>query len=39
MQRKTFLSSALALALATLASAPALAQDNWPSKTIRFVVP
>ena len=39
MQRKTFLSSALALALGTLLGAPALAQDNWPSKTIRFVVP
>ncbi len=39
MQRNTFLSSALALALGTLMSAPALAQDNWPSKNIRFVVP
>ena len=39
MQRHTFLSSALALALGALLGAPALAQDNWPSKNIRFVVP
>ena len=39
MHRKTFLSSALALALTALAGGTALAQESWPSKTIRFVVP
>jgi tripartite-type tricarboxylate transporter receptor subunit TctC len=40
MQRRTLLTTALlgTLALGGL-SAPALAQDAWPSKTIRFVVP
>ena len=40
MQRRTLLTTALsALAAMTALAAPALAQDNWPSKTIRFVVP
>ena len=40
MQRRNLLTTALIAALGTLAiTAPALAQDNWPSKTIRFVVP
>lgn len=43
MQRRTCLkTSALLAALCAAllgAAAPALAQDNWPSKTIRFVVP
>ena len=40
MQRRTLLTSTLiaALGMAGLA-APVQAQDNWPSKTIRFVVP
>lgn len=40
MQRRTLMTTALlgTLALGSL-SAPALAQDTWPSKTIRFVVP
>src|SRR5574343_67261 len=40
MQRRKLLTAALAstLGLAAL-STPALAQDAWPSKTIRFVVP
>ncbi len=40
MQRRTLLTTALLGALAQGGlSAPALAQDSWPSKTIRFVVP
>jgi tripartite-type tricarboxylate transporter receptor subunit TctC len=40
MQRRTLLTTTLAAALATTGFvAPAQAQDNWPSKTIRFVVP
>ena len=40
MQRRPLLTAALTalLGMASL-SAPVLAQDNWPSKTIRFVVP
>ena len=40
MQRRTLMTTALlgTLALGSL-SAPAQAQDAWPSKTIRFVVP
>ena len=41
MQRRPFLCASMALALgAALGTAtPASAQDNWPSKTIRIVVP
>lgn len=42
MRRKTLLKTTALLALSAGllgALAPALAQDNWPSKTIRFVVP
>jgi len=42
MQRKIWLKTTALLALCAGllgAAAPALAQDNWPSKTIRFVVP
>ncbi|MFM7026607.1 MAG: Bug family tripartite tricarboxylate transporter substrate binding protein [Limnohabitans sp.] len=40
MQRKTLLTTALIALLGMCSlSAPAHAQDSWPSKTIRFVVP
>lgn len=42
MQRQQFIRTLLASALsavAALSAAPSLAQDAWPSKTIRFVVP
>jgi tripartite-type tricarboxylate transporter receptor subunit TctC len=42
MKRRTFfaaMSAALSAALLTATALPALAQDNYPSKTIRFVVP
>ena len=40
MQRRTLLTTTLATALTAMGTAlPAQAQDNWPSKTIRFVVP
>jgi tripartite-type tricarboxylate transporter receptor subunit TctC len=40
MQRRTLLTTTFVAALgATFLAAPAQAQDNWPSKTIRFVVP
>ncbi|MCD2511536.1 Bug family tripartite tricarboxylate transporter substrate binding protein [Comamonas endophytica] len=39
LSRSRFLCTALALAGATLVSAPALANDAWPSKPIRLVVP
>jgi tripartite-type tricarboxylate transporter receptor subunit TctC len=39
MQRRTLLSTALAAALSTLMSAPAWAQDAWPSKPIKLIVP
>ncbi|MDD0813435.1 tripartite tricarboxylate transporter substrate binding protein [Curvibacter sp. HBC28] len=42
MQRKQFIHTLLAAGLAAsaaLVASPALAQDAWPSKTIRFVVP
>jgi len=38
MQRRTLVTTALACLMGTLGLA-AQAQDNWPSKTIRFVVP
>jgi tripartite-type tricarboxylate transporter receptor subunit TctC len=38
MKRSTFL-TALSTALLSAITLPALAQDNYPSKTIRFVVP
>lgn len=38
MKRSTFL-TALSTALLSVITLPALAQDNYPSKTIRFVVP
>jgi len=40
MQRRTLLTTTLAALLGTIGLAsPTWAQDNWPSKTIRFVVP
>lgn len=40
MQRRTLLTTALATALGAMGTAlPVQAQDAWPSKTIRFVVP
>ncbi len=38
MQRRTLVTTALACLLGASGLA-AQAQDNWPSKTIRFVVP
>ncbi len=38
MKRRT-MAAAISAALLTAAALPALAQDNYPSKTIRFVVP
>lgn len=38
MKRSTFVTT-LSLALLSAVTLPALAQDNYPSKTIRFVVP
>ena len=40
MQRRTLLTTTLSALLGVAGlSAPAFAQDSWPSKTIRFVVP
>ena len=40
MQRRTLLTTSLIAALGSIGiTAPVQAQDNWPTKTIRFVVP